>query len=911
MSDPGPDEPGSFLSLLQGACSSTSDGNAKWQIDEPSDADELWIMARPSGPELPGQGWKLHISATVSSATDVLGRTLPVLVQSNVCFKVARSRDVLQLLNQGDYGTSQMGKFITVYPRDDQQAVELAQKLDHVTSGLSGPLVPSDRALRPDSRVSYRYGGFTIQSIQLPSGLYTPVIRTPEGGLAPDHRGERFRSPPWVTDPFRAAGIVVDSPQPNPLIGGRYLVAETIFRSPRGRVHLAVDTAAGSVCVLKQGACHAAEDKYGRDVHYRLRHEFDVLNRLGADPRSPSVHELVEQHDDLYLVMEDLQGETLESRVAALAARSCFVPEKQVIRWGIELAEILHQVHDAGYVYRDLKSPNVLISADETLRLIDFEISHAIESQDPPLGHGTRGYISSQQANSLPPTVADDVYGFGAILFFMATAAEPSWAPDPTNLLTRPVRLLNPAVSPPLESVIARCLEPEPANRYSDMSAVRVALDEVEAASAFQVTLVESFETPHDPRDTSEHYLALARRLADGLASEARSSHDASWISRHHVSHGEQALDINTGASGAILALTEAVDAFNDPDHRDVLSQASHWLTRAERNALQPMPGLYVGDSGVAHALLRAGQVLDDGELIGAARARELEVTGMPHTSPDLFNGTAGRLRMHLAMWNATGDSASLQEAVTCGNYLVEAAEYDDHGGVKWTIPPGFDSMSGTAMLGYAHGTAGIADALLDLFEATREATYLELTLAAARTLEGQTVTVLADGSGLNWPEIPGGEPSRAFWCHGATGVGTFLLRAAKLGVYVPGWDLARRAAHTIISGPRGIGPAQCHGLAGNLEFLLDLFQTTGETAFYGQALILARLLETFSVVRDDQLRWYGDTPNGVSPDYMVGYAGIIPCLLRLGDPERRPHQLSLRGLRHRDPMTPANQNEA
>jgi hypothetical protein len=108
----------------------------------------------------PDQGWKLHVSATPLSAVEILEVALDVLLADGARFKVATSIGILSALNAGHLGLSQIGKFITVYPSDDAQAVRLALKLDEATRGRRGrgPRVPSDRPLRPDSLVHYRYG---------------------------------------------------------------------------------------------------------------------------------------------------------------------------------------------------------------------------------------------------------------------------------------------------------------------------------------------------------------------------------------------------------------------------------------------------------------------------------------------------------------------------------------------------------------------------------------------------------------------------------------------------------------------------------------------------------------------------------------------------------------------------------
>ena len=109
---------------------------------------------------------------------------------------------------------------------------------------------------------------------------------------------------------------------------------------------------------------------------------------------------------------------------------------------------------------------------------------------------------------------------------------------------------------------------------------------------------------------------------------------------------------------------------------------------------------------------------------------------------------------------------------------------------------------------------------------------------------------------------------------------------------------MAKRASRTVTIGTRWSSPVQCHGLAGNIEFLLDMAQTTGDAAYLGEAQLLARLLDAFQVEQDGMLLWPSESPTTFTPDYMVGYAGVAVCLLRLGNPGR-PHQLSRRGFRY------------
>ena len=317
---------------------------------------------------------------------------------------------------------------------------------------------------------------------------------------------------------------------------------------------------------------------------------------------------------------------------------------------------------------------------------------------------------------------------------------------------------------------------------------------------------------------------------------------------------------------------------FDHEEQRAVLVSGARALLAPPVAAGEPGAGLYVGEAGLGAALLRAGQTLGDADLMCAATQLGHRIAARPFSSFDLMSGAAGRLRFHLWLWDATGDREHLDHARQAGTWLVHTPD------------------PALRQLGYAHGAAGIADALLDLYEATGDDELLRIAQKEGRWLASLAMRTLDDESGVNWPAAEGEVATRGFWCHGAAGIGRFFAHASALGALDEAADLAAGAARTAARGYRWSSPTQCHGLAGNIEFLLDMFQTTADAAYLQDARMLANLLEAWSVERDGRLMWPSESPRVFTPDYMVGYAGVAMCLLRLADPARRPHQLSRRG---------------
>ena len=315
----------------------------------------------------------------------------------------------------------------------------------------------------------------------------------------------------------------------------------------------------------------------------------------------------------------------------------------------------------------------------------------------------------------------------------------------------------------------------------------------------------------------------------------------------------------------------------------------------------------------MAFALMRAGQVLKDHSLVAEAVGRGNWLAGLPFSNPGIFDGAAGRVRFHLLLWDLTGDEAHLEAAIAGGEFLLGAAikvgSQDEETAVLtekivekisgpemlcWIMPPGNGAHDGRIYTGYALGAAGVGDALLDLFDVTNDRRFYQAAEAAVRWLESSALPALNDGTGLDWPKVEGEPLQGAFWGHGASGIGIFLLNALQHGLISRSDGLLEGAARIAARGTRWAGPTLAYGLGGPIEFLLDAYQQTSNRAYLDDAKQLAGILETFAYQQDGYLMWPSEDATLFTPDFMVGYAGIATCMLRLGMPGYVPRGMSL-----------------
>src|SRR5579884_2132003 len=127
----------------------------------------IWFHVSPTEVKRPQQGWKIHISAIPANCEDVLCKAAVICVQRETPFKFALDQRIVDLMTSKGWSRPASGKFITIYPLNDQRFLEIIEALYAALDGLVGPYVLSDRRYKDAHTIYYRYGGieeFTVVS---------------------------------------------------------------------------------------------------------------------------------------------------------------------------------------------------------------------------------------------------------------------------------------------------------------------------------------------------------------------------------------------------------------------------------------------------------------------------------------------------------------------------------------------------------------------------------------------------------------------------------------------------------------------------------------------------------------------------------------------------------------------------
>ena len=414
--------------------------------------DSFWRFSSVYTPRHPEQGWKLHLSATILSASNMLATIGPFLRDQQILFKAPSSLLELKKLNCGlFYGFSQIGKCFTLYPQTTEQALSLAETLDTLTAGMSGPSVPYDLRLREGSCVYYRYGAFGATDMEAPGGRRVGAIRTPGGELYPDRREAGSAVPGWVENPFVEQKILTGKRSiEKDFLQAGILAYEAISQRGKGGVYRALDlnTHPARLCILKEGRTHGEVDVDGQDGYWHARNEANVLSRLArAGINVPEIYKVYEAQNHHYIAMEYIRGKDLQT---VLQERHNKITLEEALSYGIQIARLLEKIHTAGWVWRDCKPLNLLLTEGSTLRPIDFEGACSLD--DMALSPwGTSGYVPPEWLKD-PSTSSrkqQDLYALGATLYQLFSGRIPD------ELSPVPIGTLRRHIPPAVRKVIA------------------------------------------------------------------------------------------------------------------------------------------------------------------------------------------------------------------------------------------------------------------------------------------------------------------------------------------------------------------------------------------------------------------------------------------------------------------------
>ncbi|MFI6461615.1 class III lanthionine synthetase LanKC [Streptomyces sp. NPDC050538] len=787
-----------------------------------------WLTLTPldeDGGPLPGpaQGWKIHASATRANADRIAALVWDYCVPRRIPFKFVPGPHLLHLRNTKYAGRDTSGKFVTVYPTDEDQLHEILSELGKLLEGFEGPYILTDLRWY-DGPLYVRYGAFARTFVVDERGSLVPAVRDGEGELVPDRRAPSFQVPEWVTLP---AFLEPHLAARNTTTVGElpYRIEKALHFSNGGGVYAGTDTRDGRKVVLKEGRPHAGLASDGADAIARLEREKLALERVAGTGVVPEVRDWFLLGEHRFLVMDFVEGRPLNSYFAERHPLLTPDPDPDAVAaytaWALRIhaavERALDAVHARGIVFNDLHIFNVIVAPDEeSVFLIDFEaVAPAEENGRQVVAHP--GFFA-------PP----DRRGIDVDRYALACLRLALFLPVTTLFVVDRGKAAH------LAEVIAGQF-PDVPREFLDKAVAEITRGEgAVAAPAF----VRPGDWPYSRDSMVKAILASATPDRDDrlFPGDVAQFSDGGGLGLAH------------GAAGVLYAL--------DATGADRYEEGERWLL--DRTAPPPVGtplGLYDGLAGVAHVLDRLGHRQRALDLIAGILAERWQ-----NLSSDLHGGLAG-LGLVLAQLAAdTGESELRERAAEAADILV-----------RRLAEPRPNTPRRRA--GLLRGASGPALFLLRQYESTGDRRLLDAATAALR--RDLECCVVQRGGGL---EVDEGWRTLPYLGDGSAGLGMVL---DDLLAQVPDEDGEfERARAGILTAATSRFYAQPGLFQGRAGMILHLARTTAPGADAHRLAEQVTGLGWFAMAYEGQLAFPGHQMMRLSMDLGTGTAG---CLLALG----------------------------
>lgn len=245
------------------------------------------------------------------------------------------------------------------------------------------------------------------------------------------------------------------------ILDGKYRIRGLLGQGGMSRVYFAENKTADAVWAVKEVQKRGYIDQWA--VIQSLITEKEILKGL-RQRGIVSVSDVLETKEAFYLVMEYIEGETLEKCI-----RRSRLKMESALEYARQICELLGYLHsrEIPILYQDLKPANLMRRKDGSIVLIDFGTARKYQKKEKEkmLCLGTRGYAAPEQYEGKSMGAATDIYAFGMLFLYMLTGLDP--AEDEKAARKNYVLMCqNDHIPEKIIGIIRKCIQTEPCNRY-------------------------------------------------------------------------------------------------------------------------------------------------------------------------------------------------------------------------------------------------------------------------------------------------------------------------------------------------------------------------------------------------------------------------------------------------------------
>jgi eukaryotic-like serine/threonine-protein kinase len=251
---------------------------------------------------------------------------------------------------------------------------------------------------------------------------------------------------------------------------GRYRIVKELGRGSMGIVYLGKDPTIHRFVALKTMRLDENDEPDHKDVKERFYREAESTGRL-SHPNIVTIYDAGQENEVGYIAMEVVEGITLKD----WCRKDTLLPLERVSEVVTAVAEALDYAHRQNIVHRDIKPTNIMVTKDNTIKVMDFGIARMTSSTKTQTSSifGTPSYMSPEQLNGATVDGRSDIFSLGVVLFELLTGRKPFEAENLSALLFKiahephgPVRGFRPDLPACADVILDRALHKDCRQRY-------------------------------------------------------------------------------------------------------------------------------------------------------------------------------------------------------------------------------------------------------------------------------------------------------------------------------------------------------------------------------------------------------------------------------------------------------------
>lgn len=620
------------------------------------------------------------------------------------------------------------------------------------------------------------------------------------------------------------------------------------------------------------------------NIRAMLEHELEILTRLGGN-HAPRLLGSGEIEHCPYLLIEWCEG--VDAATAAVALRQQPTAEAaQLLTLCTNIVDAYVAIHERGILHGDIHPRNLLITANQDVRVIDFGLAHLANTPDAKSVNPGRGgvgfffepeYAEATRSQQPPPSVtaASEQYAIAALLYYLIAGTHYLEFALKQDEMLRQIAQEPPQtfaergvnVSAKVEAIFNQALQKDPAARFPSLVEFSNALNAAKATPD-SVSEAEQMDAP-DPKSEAAHQSRIEQHgverseqkvpFAQPYRTQAideivtrvlQRVHPLGELFQNGLNDGPTS-SLNFGAAGIAYALYRIGMAREDAE---LLSHAELWVQKAHRDSqndnafinveMQLTPenvgtvSPYHARSGIPCVQNLIAHVLADP--MGQQRAIN-EFMIAAEEPCHLLDATLGRASLLLAaslLLDTTIDASFVDntQLVLWGNRLMTSI-WDDAATLPAVGEPVQSTPHGLINLGMAHGWGGLLYTSLRWMRSVRaHGPAFPMPADLETRLDQLALQAEPHNRGARWrwivdPQAQQGPYYMPAWCNGSSGL-TFLWTLAHEMLGQESYlKLAELSTYDVIDTPCAIGNLCC-GYAGNAYTLFNIYRHTGDASW-------------------------------------------------------------------------------